>query len=64
MQYVVRTDRLSNMMPGERTDLWLLTWDAASAQFLGSGDVLEGPPAAVRSRPRPSAPVLDRLAAR
>lgn len=37
MEYVVRIDILSNVAPGERTDLWLLTWDASAGEFRGSG---------------------------
>lgn len=39
MEYVVRIDTLSNVVPGERTDLWLLTWDASAGDFRGSGAV-------------------------
>ena len=37
MQYVVRTDQMSSWAPGERTDLWMLSWDAAARHFRGAG---------------------------
>ena len=36
MQYVVRTDEMSSRVTGERTDLWLLTWDSSAGAYSGA----------------------------